>query len=189
MKCTSERRFAVVPQAWNVDSFTSGPDSFTGNPPDRSASADDLIFDFYGSIRESGVPYYAWLARGGVSGEVAGTQGTGEGACTWSGSGSTFNDPWDVVAPKEGYLRIGTELDEYNAYVEDNTYTFSVTRDCGDFGTDTYPEEIDPLQTWSSSANVAMSPGATTLSGSYDQPTGVGTGSFSGDWSFSAAIP
>ncbi|UJA20429.1 hypothetical protein HJD18_09570 [Thermoleophilia bacterium SCSIO 60948] len=188
-KCTRERRFAVVPQTWNVDSFTSGPDNFTGNPPDYSASADDLIFDFYGSIRASGVPYYAWLARGGVNGEVTGTNGSGEGACTFSGSGSTWNDPWDVVPPKEGYLRVGVDLDEYNAYVEDGLYSFSMTRDCvQDEHDDVLDEEIDPLETWSPNANVAMSPGQTTLSGSYDEPFGFG-GSHSGDWSFSAAIP
>ena len=186
--CTPDVSVAVIPRHWNVDKFTTGPNSFTGIAPFNDAYSVSMTFVFYGILVENGHHYFLWLATGGVAGEVSGNDGT----CSYEGYGAAHHSPWDVVPPVAGYLEISPQLDGYFAEVEDDNSTFTVTQTCPGYPPATSDATIPLLQTISSDGTAVqpMSDGATTLADSYNIPTGYGMARKTvGEWSFKADLP
>jgi hypothetical protein len=131
--------------------------------------------------------YFLWLAKGSVTGRVS---GSGSGGCTYSGDGSVLHSPWDVIEPQIGYLEISRELDSYFAEMKDEQYSFTATQSCPGYPPHDSPQGLWPLETIGLDGRVdrSMTGNETTLAGNYTIPTGFGTGSGVGAWSFNADL-
>ena len=183
--CTREVMFRAVPRRWNVATFTSGPNSLVGGAPFFASRADGVTFDFYGVVNDQGL-YFLYLAKGGISGRVSGS----DPACSYTGEGSVSHSPWDLIEPEIGYLEVSTDLDSYFAEIQDEGYSFTATQNCPGYPSLDSTHAIWPLETKGLDGRVdrSMTGTDTTLSGNYTIPTGFGTGSGVGAWSFKADL-
>ena len=111
-------------------------------------------------------------------------------ACTYSGEGSVSHSPWDVIGPQIGYLEVSRDLDSYFAEIKDEGYSFIATQNCPGYPSLDSTHMIGTLETIGLDGRVdrSMMEQDTTLAGNYTIPTGFGTGSGVGAWSFKADL-
>jgi len=198
-RCSKHVRFAAVPRRWRVDSFTTGPNSLAGVGPMWDARAEDMIFDFFGTVTEqegaSGRPFvsFLWLATGTVRGSTFGSRASFQGqpdAFTFEGQGAVSHSPWDALPPDRGYLAMSPTLDGYFAEVRDENHAYVVTMRGGPEGPVESESAIATLETIGPDGRVdrPMSPTDTKLSGDY-RIEAFGPGATVGQWAFSADLP
>ena len=190
--CSEPLDITVIPKRWNVDLFTTGPNSFSGNPPFDSTTAFDMSFNFFGTINDNGTHRFLWLASGGVLGKITGENGFL--GCSYSGSGTTLHGQWDIFDPVIGYLEMTTDLDGYFAWVYDSEARFMETISCPLIAEDfIFPTGIVGLETTGGIRAVPdrpMTSDSTTLAGKHSVVTGLdGGGVVVDEWSFAADLP
>jgi hypothetical protein len=182
--CSKHLKFAVIPLRWNVNQMSTSLHDASGGPNFDGHSV-GMSFEYLGTeTSNGGVPAYTWQATGGVIEQASGT----DNGCPVSGTGSALHTPWGLTLPGHmGVLEIATDLSHYDAYVADQTTTYTVTRTCPPPEGATSSElPLEALGTGIEGAGFLtqeMPATATTLAGTWGDST------YGGLWQFRADVP